>query len=178
MRRGQRFHLREITQLLMPRPVGALVQQTLEGPAEHLSEILHPAQEDVTADRIVLLLDQMADEPGQRALADAALTADETDADTAPRAGANHAAHPLYFRVPSDEELDRRRLSGPEGTRLGVHEAPNRRRAPVVRVTSLRDRLFGRIHTGGGQRGCPSTIGSAALIISRVERRVPYSPPP
>ena len=108
----------EVPQLLVPRLVGALVQEALERPAQHLSEILHPAEEDVTPDRIVVLLDEMAHEPGQRALADATLAADETDAHTAPRAGANHAAYALDLRAPSDEELDRRGLSGPEWARI------------------------------------------------------------
>ena len=111
----------ERLQLPMPRLVDALVQEALVRAAQRVAQVVHAPQEDVASDRIVLPLGQMAHEPGQRALADAPLAADEADAQPPLRAAADHAAQPLDLGASPDEISDRRRLSGSERTRFGRH---------------------------------------------------------
>ena len=106
----------EFHQLTMPGSVDALFQETVEGAAQHLPEILNASKQDVAPDRVVVPLDQMANEGGERALADPALAADEADTEAASCTTTNHAAQALDFGVPANEELDRHRLPRPERT--------------------------------------------------------------
>ncbi len=98
----------------MPGSVDALLQETVEGPPQHLSQILDSAQEDVTAHGVLIALDQPANKGGNGALADAALAAHEADPEAAPSAAADHAAQPLDLLRSADEELGRYALSRSE----------------------------------------------------------------
>ena len=106
----------EFHQLTMPGSVDALFQETVEGAAQHLSEILNASKQDMAPDRVVVPLDQMANEGGERALADTTLATDEADTEAASCTTTNHAAQAFDFGVPTNEEFDRYRLPRPERT--------------------------------------------------------------
>ena len=106
----------ELHQLTMPGSVDALFQEMVEGAAQHLSEILNASKQDVAPDRVVVPLDQMANEGGERTLADPALAADEADTEATSCTTTNHAAQALDFGVPANEEFDRHRLPRSERT--------------------------------------------------------------
>ena len=56
---------KKVLSCLMPGFVGTLVQEEVEGPAEHFPEILNAAEKDVAPRHIALAFDEAADESGE-----------------------------------------------------------------------------------------------------------------